>query len=1046
MSRRGDTAVGIVMAGLLMAVAVACPAVAATPDKTFNIPAEDAAAALPAFVRQSGRQVLANAQDLKGVRTNAIQGQMDTDAALAQLLAGTGLVVKARGFSPGDQSIAIGRAPSTPTSAPAIIFSAVARPAPPIDEDPTQVVVTGFRHSLENAAQEKRTAVNFTDAVYAEDFGKFPDLNLAESLQRIPGVQLTRDQITGEGIQVAIRALDPSFTTVLINGEHIEVASDGGLDGGAANRQTDLDLFPSELFNRIVVSKTPRADQIEGGIAGTVDLSLTHPFDIPGRHVTVSASDGYGQSSRQWSPRAALITSQTWDHWGVLFGIAGERKRFETDGFESLGWTNANLNCAGCDNSAGNNFFFANTVPANAGNGLAPGTPVDYAGLNPGVSLNQLTNALLPRLGRNVLVDGQRTRVTAVTSLQYRPSDALRLGLDLMWGHSWRQYNRDDADWYIRNSGPTTTGGMVPIGVAVDANDVVTAGTFANAAFFDESTLRVETLDYKSAQSSLTWKPSDRLRIDADAGLTRSTFRRDSTSFLFDTPFNSGITVRYVNNGSGAPAIQTNIDLNNPNLGWTFDRVNIQDMRRVTDTWGAHLNATWRATGKIKIKAGLAWDRAARTIFAWDNSAAYQTAFMRLIAPSQIAGFLLPNANSHYLDLVDTGAGGFRNFVTANIPALMTATNYGYYEATAPVSTTSTVQGTPAGAINETYSGGYVQFDGDFTLAGRPLLIDGGIRAVETHQVISGPILMGGQLSYPQSVRSYGNVLPSVNAVWRVTPALDLRAAASRTLSRPNPTALLPGISFTDPSAQIATRGNSDLKAYFSDNLDIGADLKTGRTGYISLALFQKKIRGFTFSSQLNETFSQLGIPYSQLTIPQQQAITANGGPDVARVIVNVPMNADSLLTLRGLELTWVQPLDLVRPGLGVTANFTRLQPTYSGTTNLATGIAPYSYNLTAYYERGLVSTHISYVYQAARQTLNAPQNGLPVGLYALARGQLDLSAGLRVRWFDHPGKITLDATNLTNAPYRMSFGYRNAPYSVYNPGFQVLVGWQGRF
>ena len=92
------------------------------------------------------------------------------------------------------------------------------------------------------------------------------------------------------------------------------------------------------------------------------------------------------------------------------------------------------------------------------------------------------------------------------------------------------------------------------------------------------------------------------------------------------------------------------------------------------------------------------------------------------------------------------------------------------------------------------------------------------------------------------------------------------------------------------------------------------------------------------------------------------------------------------------------------------------------------------------------MSTHISYVYQAARQTLNAPQNGLPVGLYAMGRGQIDLSAAVRVRWFDHPGKITLDATNLTNAPYRMTFGYRNAPYSVFNPGYQVLVGWQGRF
>ena len=1052
MSHASDTALRTVMTLAVMTAATMWPAAAAARDKAhaFDIPAEDAVTALPAFVQQSGLQILANAQDLAGIHTNAVQGKLDANAALERLLAGTGLVVKARGFSPGDRSIAIGRArPPLPAAAPppaprdtvetSVTLSAIIR-------NPTLVVVTGFRHSLETAAEDQRHAVNFTESVYAEDLGKFPDLNLAEALQRVPGVQLTRDQITGEGIQVAIRALDPSFTNVLIDGNRVEVASDGGLDGGSANRQTDLDLFPSELFSRITVSKTPRAEQLEGGIAGTVDLSPIHPFDAPGRHIMVSASDGYGQSSRQWSPRGAAIVSDTRGAWGGLAGVAFEARRFETDGFESLGWTNANLACAGCDNSAGNNFAFAAVVPPNAGNGLVPGAPVDYAALNPGVTLGQLTNALVPRLGRNVLVDGRRTRVTAVTSLQYRPSASFRWALDLMWGHSWRRYNRGDADWYVRNSAPSTTGGMVPIGVTVDADGVVTSGTFANAAFFDQSTLRVETLDYKSAQSSLTWRVNDRLRLDADAAATRSAFRRNSTSYLFDTPFNSGLTVRFVNAGSAAPAIQTNADLNDPNLGWTLDRVNIQNMRRVTNSWGAHVGATWQVTPRATLKAGLAWDRATRTIFAWDNSLGYQAAFGALVPQASIASFLRPNANRHYLDLVDTGAGGFRNFVTADIPALMATTDYGYYSATAPVSTTSTVQGTPAGSIDETYDGAYMQFDAKLALLGRPLDVDAGLRAVRTHQAIAGPMIVNGQLSYPRSARTYGDVLPAVNAVWRLTDTLDLRAAASRTLSRPNPTSLLPGTSFTDPSAQTATRGNPDLRAYFSDNLDAGLNARTGRTGYVSLAVFQKRIEGFTFSSQRVETFDQLGIDYNRLTVPQQQAITANGGPSMAKVSVYTPLNAGSLLTLRGLELTWVQPLDRLRPGLGLSANFTRLITHYSGTTNLATGIAPYSYNLTAYYERGPVSTHASYVFQAARQVLNAPQNGLPVGLHALGRGQIDLSADIRVHWWGRPGKVTLDATNLNNAPYRMTFGSRSAAYSVYNPGYQMLIGWQGRF
>lgn len=1033
-SRATPYLIGPVLAATLLA---ACPAMAE--NRTFHLPAEAAVDAIPAFAQQSGMHILANVQDLSGIRTNAVQGTFDPDQALARLIAGTGLTVEGRETSAAGTNVVLSRM----KPAVSVTMSAVARRPP--DDDATLVVVNGFRDSLENAAAHKRRAVNVTDSVFAEDFGKFPDLNLAEALQRVPGVQLTRDQITGEGLQVAIRALDPSFTTVLIDGNRIEVASDGGLDGGSSNRQTDLDLFPSELFSRIVISKTPRAEQPEGGIAGTVDLANIRPFDRRGVQTTFWLNDGYGQSSRQWSPRGAAIASRTWDHWGVLVGIAGQSTAFETDGFETIGWSNANLDCPGCDNSRGNAFSFAATVPANAGNGLVAGAPVDYAALNPGVTVNQLTNTLVPRLARNVLVDGRRTGLTGLVSLEYRGGPAFHTALDLMWGHFWRSYARDDADWLVRNSGPMTTGGMVPIGITLDANNVLMSGTFANSALFDQSAWRTERLDYKSLQPSLTWRPNLRWRIDADASMTRSTFRRGSVSYLFDTPFNSGLTLRYVNNGSLMPSLIPSRDPNDPNLGWTFDRATIQDMRRVTDTWGAHVSATYHFTPEDSLKAGYAWDRATRTIFAWDNSNAYQTAFSLYVPQAQIAGYLRTSTNSHYLALVDQGAGGFRNFVTADMTALMAATHYADFEANAPVSTAATVQGTPAGSIDETYRGLFIQFDGRTTLLGRTLRFDAGVRSVRTRQAISGPVIVNGALSYPGSVRSYSDTLPSANLAWAVAKRIDLRLALSRTLSRPNPTSLLPGTAFTDPSAQIATQGNPALRPYHSDNIDASADLYTGTVGYVSLALFRKRITGFTYASQVIETFNRLGIDYSALTVPQQQAITANGGPNAANVIVNTQLNADSLLTLRGLELTWVQPLDRLYKGLGFSANYTALDPRYSGTTNLATGIAPFSYNITAYYEAGDVSAHISYVYQASRQTLNSPQNGLPVGLYALGRGQIDLSAAWTLRG-SRTSRLTLDATNLTNAPYVMVFGYRNAPYSIYNPGFQILLGWQGRF
>ena len=1040
MAQSNGAASLVALFGTVALWATASPAVAQ--DRSFHIPSETASRALTAFSQQSGEPVLAAAADLEGVRTHAVDGVMPAGLALARMIEGTGLVIKVVAGPVSGNAIVIGRAP------PVVAAAAARAPArevtPPVVQDPTLVVVSGFRRSLQNASYEKQTSINFTESVFAEDLGKFPDLNLAESLQRVPGVQLTRDPLTGEGIQVAIRALDPSFTNVLINSDRIEVASDGGLDGGSVDRETDLNLFPSELFSRIVVSKTPQADQLEGGIAGTVNLSNLRPFDISGDHTSGAFSDGYGQSSRQWSPRGSFITSKTWEHWGVLFGAAGEITDFETDGFETLGWTHANLNCAGCVSSPGNNFTFASSVPQNAGNGLTPGTPVDLAALNPDVSLGQLADALFPRLARHVLVAGRRSRVTSVASLQYRPSDDLQFVVDTTWGRAWRAYQRDDADWYVRNSAPTTTGGMVPIGVTLDANDILTSGTFANSAFLDQTTSRVENLDYIGFQPSMNWRLNARLRVDVELSLTRSQFIRDSTSYIFDTPFNSGLTVHYQGNGSGMPSIQSSMNLNDPSLGWTLDRVNIQNMRRVTDTWGAHANATYQLAPDYTVKVGYAVDRVTRTIFAWDNTDAYLASFSSYIPATAIAGYLVANTDTHYLSLVSSG-GGFRNFVVANIPAIMAASHYSYFNATAPVSTTATVQGTPTGSIDETYDGAYVQFDGRADFLGRPLRVDAGIRVVNTTQDISGPVMVNNLLTYPASGRFYGSSLPSFNAVWQVWERFNLRVAFSKTMSRPNPMNMLPGISFTDPSAQTATEGNPNLKPYYSDNADIGLEYYTGRIGYISLALFDKRITGFTYASERTERFADLGINFNSLTISQQQAIIEGGGPDNAVVSVATQQNASSLLTLRGMELTWVQPLDLLHKGLGLTANYTRLDPDYSGATNLATGIAPYSYNITAYYENASFSTHMSYVYQAQRETANAPQNGLPLALYAAGRGQIDLSAAWSPRWIGR-GKITLDATNLGNAPFVVFFGDKSAPYSIYNPGYRIMLGWRGQF
>src|SRR5690349_8917795 len=188
-------------------------------------------------------------------------------------------------------------------------------------EEVEEVVVTGYRASLQSATNAKRESVGFSDSVFAEDIGKFPDLNIAESLNRIPGVQLTRE-VTGEGLNVAIRGLNTNFTKTTINGAAVGVASTGRVDSQGQNRELDLDLFPTELFTRLDVSKSPVASQLEGGAAGTVNMRTARPFDNPGTRFNYQLQGSYSDANEETSPRAALMGSWTNEHFGVLVGFA----------------------------------------------------------------------------------------------------------------------------------------------------------------------------------------------------------------------------------------------------------------------------------------------------------------------------------------------------------------------------------------------------------------------------------------------------------------------------------------------------------------------------------------------------------------------------------------------------------------------------------------------------------------------------------------------------------------------------------------------------
>src|SRR3954465_7822805 len=154
-------------------------------------------------------------------------------------------------------------------------------------EEVEEVVVTGFRAALESSTNAKRESGGFSDSIFAEDIGKFPDSNLAESFNRIPGITITRET-SGEGINIAIRGLGTNFTRVLLNDAPVAIASTGRTDSQNTNREVDLDMFPTELFSQLTVHKSSDAHTLEGGAAGTVNMRMARPFDKEGGRLAYS--------------------------------------------------------------------------------------------------------------------------------------------------------------------------------------------------------------------------------------------------------------------------------------------------------------------------------------------------------------------------------------------------------------------------------------------------------------------------------------------------------------------------------------------------------------------------------------------------------------------------------------------------------------------------------------------------------------------------------------------------------------------------------------
>jgi len=858
-------------------------------------------------------------------------------------------------------------------------LATLAAQTPVFAQDVGEVVtVTGYRASLESSTNAKRAAVNFSDSIYAEDIGKFPDTNVAEAFNRIPGITITRED-DGSGMRVAIRGLDTNHVKITLNGAAVSTASTGNTDANGANREVDLNIFPIELFTQLSVSKTATADQLEGGAAGNIAMRSLRPFDNPGTHVSYNIQGTDYARNGNPGERGTLIASYTDGPFGVLLGLSGQVNRVMTTGYEGAfnGLTTPQMTdtqfytasqIAGFQTAAtaagrtlGANGYPVATTDVNHTSWCNPvtltspgttstqtttscnpnggingwtlpttypntGVPASYVGktitpdtllaLNPGLTMAQIASGIIPRTGRPMFESGTRDRYNGIVSLEYRPTDDLHFYVDGILGVLENNLNREDMLWAGRS------GQSIPMNEKIDANNVVTSGSFANAYMQLEARPYKEKSDYISINPGMDWQVNDLFHVDAQVNYSRAHFFRDSPTFLFSTP--NGI-VNYDNTGatptfsmSGLPGAN---GLQDPtNFGWyTSSALRLQQERRYQYTKGAHADASYGGD-EFKVTVGAAYDEQYRLIRGYDNGTAYGEAGCNLnptvalpgpnttygcsATPNTIPSAWATNWGKGYtagMGALPTAQGpllpnsaipkylspGPNGFAKVDYAGLKAVTNYEYY-ATHPALgaaanlqdpgrtgfSTGTNTNISSGIIDEKTEGFYGEISGTLHRGEQKLKYIIGARWIRTEQALTGYTSVADPRNAAQSLKdgseypnyiqpatlkgSYSAFLPSANLVWEVMDDFQIRAAVSRTMTRANPASMLPQLSGGGSGGDAWTLGNPNLRPYYSTNIDFGAELYTGGEGYIGVGVFKKMLTGFPSNFTSTQQFPWL--------------------------------------------------------------------------------------------------------------------------------------------------------------------------------------------
>ena len=905
-----------------------------------------------------------------------------------------------------------------------------AAPAPaatPEGEGAT-VVITGFRSSLQKALNLKQQAIGVRDSIVAEDIGKFPEANVAESLQRVPGVILNRDESSGEGNRISIRGLPTDYSVTTLNGAPVNTTSAANI--GSASRGFNYDVFASELFGRIDFYKTPLAELPEGGMGGVVDLQSPRPFDNPKRNIRYALSESYNTMSKKADPSGFALYSNTWGNWGLLVGGAHSSSVNNRSGFEATGGYNSSRH--GSQNPVLGNFALA----------------LDYddprANLS-GYTRDQVDNALLPRIYRFYGSSNERTRDGFVSSLQYKDA-TLNLSLDTMYS---QLKNKRDELYYgilIRNSKTTNRAapagqnghsGLVPLNVHIDPESNLLTGTFGNTSYSSGVTYADDETKFGYVSLNGRWQASSKLALTGQLSVnsSRAQSYQDTLSgqiFGVDSTIDYGSDHVY-------PSMSSTADYTNPNnftgfgigTSWTRETDKGKQGRLVAD-WDYDLPGGWSG----HLKGGLVYVETTKEINKRNGTSDMSAKLTKLGDAGLRSGMVstLPVNN------LDMGAGWPHKFGTFSRDYT--------YSTFDPLAYNTEATFTPAQSFGATekVTTGFIQSDFKRDIAGHELRLNAGVRYSRTELGIDNFKKTGAGNGYlPNQERgAYTNVLPAVSSALDVTDDLIWRASYGKTISRASLSIIAAQTVIPNMFDNTATAGNASLRPQQSKNLDTSLEWYFKPGSLLSAALFRKELTDATVSSTTNTTFGALGLPDTALGAIFQDA--------AGHVDPNLPMRLRTYSnagqqTLKGYELAYQQAFTfLPEPfkGLGALASYTHIDPfnsakwiTNAGKEIEVNSVPKYAYSFTTYYERGPLAMRLSYNYKGrALNGDNPKNNGDDLIRWRAARGYLDGNISYKL---SENLELRIDALNLSNT---LSYDYFEDATGQYGSGKKTRMDY----